>query len=165
MKTLILDHRQLEQKINRLAYQVYEMHYTESSIILAGIAPNGNILAERLQQKLKEISNITVHNIRLEIDKTNPLKGISCKGGENITLENAAIVLVDDVLNTGKTMIYGVKYFLEFPLKSLHTLVLVDRDHKLYPIHADMSGLKLSTNLKEHVSVELQEGNDAVYLR
>lgn len=164
MKTLILDHKQIQQKINRLAYQIYEANYQENEIVIAGIEPNGAVLAERIGNKLSEISSVKVNVAKLKVNKDNPLNSeLICEtGGCDFT--GKSIVLADDVLNSGRTMIYGVKYFLEYPIKQLHTVVLVDRDHKRFPIRADYIGLALSTNLQEHVSVELNENNDAVYL-
>ncbi|MCX7743911.1 MAG: phosphoribosyltransferase family protein [Flavobacteriales bacterium] len=165
MKTLILDTQQIQQKINRLAYQVYEKNYTESTITIAGIAPNGYALAELIAEKLRSISPIQVELIKLTVNKENPLQSeIQSSAGSSAIFDKGIIILVDDVLNTGKTMMYGVKYFLEFPLKKLQTLVLVDRDHKLFPIKADFIGLSLSTNLQEHVNVQISENIMAVYL-
>lgn len=164
MKTLILDHKQIQQKINRLAYQIYEANYQEQEVIIAGIEPNGAVLAERLGAKLAEISGIKVGQAKLKVNKDNPLQSeLTCETG-GCEFTGKSIVLADDVLNSGRTMIYGVKYFLEYPIRQLHTVVLVDRDHKRFPIRADYVGLALSTNLQEHVSVELNEGSDAVYL-
>jgi pyrimidine operon attenuation protein/uracil phosphoribosyltransferase len=164
LKTLILDHHQIQQKLNRLAYQVYEAHYKDAEIIVAGIEPKGASLAIRLAEKLRSISNKKIGLATLKVNKDNPLQSelICEKGGCDFA--GKPVVLVDDVLNTGRTMIYGIKYFLEYPIKQLSTVVLVDRDHKLYPVRADYIGLSLSTNLQEHVEVEMKDGNDAVYL-
>ncbi len=165
MKTLILDNQQILQKINRLAYQVYEDNYTESNLIIAGIAPNGYALAELIAEKLSTISPLQIELIKLTVNKENPLQSeIQSNAGNSANTNNGIIILVDDVLNTGKTMIYGVKYFLEFPIRKLQTLVLIDRDHKLFPIKADFIGLSLSTNLQEHVNVQITANNMAVYL-
>ena len=74
------------------------------------------------------------------------------------------MIVVDDVLNSGRTLIYGVKFFLEVPLKRLTTAVLVNRNHKHFPVKADFKGISLSTSLQEHVSVIFEEGNDRVCL-
>src|SRR6476646_2768367 len=80
--------------------------------------------------------------------------------------ENKVIILVDDVLNSGRTIAYGLGVFLNIPLKKLRSVVLINRSHKNFPVTADFVGLELSTVLKEHVSVVLDENNeeDAVYL-
>ena len=164
MKTLILDNRQIHQKLNRLAYQVFEANYQEDEIIIAGIEPNGALLANRLAKILKEISGKKIGLATLKVNKDNPLQSelICEKGG--CEFAGKSVVLVDDVLNTGRTMIYGVKYFLEYPIKQLSTVILIDRDHKLFPVRADYIGLSLSTSLQEHILVEMKEGADVAYL-
>ena len=164
MKTLILDNQQIHQKLNRLAYQVFEANYQEDEIIIAGIEPNGALLASRLTKILKDISGKKIGLATLKVNKDNPLLSeLVCEKG-GCEFAGKSVVLVDDVLNTGRTMIYGVKYFLEYPIKQLSTVILIDRDHKLFPVRADYIGLSLSTNLQEHVLVEMKEGADAVYL-
>lgn len=164
MKTLILDHQQIQQKLNRLAYQVYEANYLEEEIIIAGIEPKGSMLAQRLSKILKDITGKKIGLAVLKVNKDNPLQSeLVCEKG-GCEFAGKSVVLVDDVLNTGRTMIYGIKYFLEYPIKQLSTVVLVDRDHKLFPVRADYIGLSLSTNLQEHVHVEMKEGADSVYL-
>jgi pyrimidine operon attenuation protein/uracil phosphoribosyltransferase len=165
LKTLILDTQQIRQKINRLAYQVYEDNYTESTLTIAGIAPNGYALAELIAEKLRTISPLQIELVKLTVNKENPLQSkVQSSAGNAEVSGNGVVILVDDVLNTGKTMIYGVKYFLEFPIRKLQTLVLIDRDHKLFPIKADFIGLSLSTNLQEHVNVHISADSMAVYL-
>jgi len=164
VKTLILNHQQIHQKLNRLAYQVYEANYKEDEIIVAGIEPNGALLAQRLADKLKEITGKKIGLATLKVHKSNPLQSeLVCEKG-GCDFAGKSVVLVDDVLNTGRTMIYGIKYFLEYPIKQLHTVVLVDRDHKKFPVRADYIGVSLSTNLQEHVAVELSQTTDSVYL-
>lgn len=164
-KTLVLDNTQIEQRINRIAYELYENNYEEKNIVMAGIAPNGYVLAQRIAKVLQSISPIQVKLAKLEIDKENPFEkapSIDLKPSE---MKNKVIVLVDDVLNSGKTMIYGAKLFLDAPVKRLITVVLVDRNHTRYPVKADFSGISLSTTLQEHISVELgSKSKDAVYL-
>jgi len=165
LKTLILDNQQIQQKINRLAYQVYEENYTESTLTIAGIAPNGYSLAELIAEKLRTISPLQIELVKLTVNKENPLQSeIQSSSGNSANTDKGVIILIDDVLNTGKTMMYGVKYFLEFPIRKMQTLVLVDRDHKQFPIKADFIGLSLSTNLQEHVNVQISSNSMAVYL-
>jgi len=164
-KTLILNSKQIEQKINRIAYEIVENNYTEKEIIIAGISKNGFLLAQRLNAVLKKIASIKTTLIEIVIDKENPLaKEIKISLSEK-ELKNKVVILVDDVLNSGKTLIFGAKPFLVSPLKRLTTVVLVDRGHNRYPIKADFVGLSLSTTLQEHISVELdKKGKEAVYL-
>ncbi|MBE2245980.1 MAG: phosphoribosyltransferase [Candidatus Competibacteraceae bacterium] len=164
MKTLILDNRQIQEKIKRLAFQVYEENYTETEIVLAGIAPNGYHIARQIASLLIEISPIQVHLIQLIVNKENPLQSqIQSDKSESFHLDNLTVIVIDDVLNTGKTMIYGINYLLAYPLKKVQTLVLIDRDHKQFPVLAHYIGMALSTNLQEHVTVILNE-EMAVYL-
>lgn len=164
-KTLVLNSKQIEQKINRIAYQIYENNYNEKEIVIAGIAGSGYILAKRVADVLKSISKIKIVLIEIKVNKENPAGQkikISLTESE---LKNKVIVLIDDVLNSGKTLIFGAKPFLETPVKSLTTAVLVNRGHPRYPIRADFVGLSLSTTLQELITVELdKKGKEAVYL-
>jgi pyrimidine operon attenuation protein/uracil phosphoribosyltransferase len=164
-KTLILNSKQIQQKINRIAYQIYENSYDEKEIIIAGIDGNGYLLASRIVDVLKGISKIKIKLIQIKIDKKDPLgKDIKILLTEK-EMTNKVIVLVDDVLNSGKTLIFGTKPFLSTPIKRLITAVLVDRGHNRYPIKADVVGLSLSTTLQEHITVELKtKGKEVAYL-
>nr|WP_321231004.1 phosphoribosyltransferase family protein [uncultured Psychroserpens sp.] len=153
-KNIILDHQEIQHKIKRIAYQIYECNIDEEEIILAGIEDNGFILAKKLKQVLEKISDITPVLCKVTIDKKNPLNDIKT----SLTKEeysNKSIVLIDDVLNSGSTLIYGVKHFLDVPLKQFKTAVLVNRNHKKYPVKADFKGISLSTSLHEHVEIDL----------
>ena len=162
-KTLVLNKQQLQQKLDRLAWQIYEQNYKEKDIIIAGIANRGVLIAKKIAKKLTEISAIKVKLATIKVDKDNPFyKEIEVDISEK-DYKNKVLILVDDVLNSGKTLMYGAKYFLSVPLKKLSTIVLVDRNHNRFPIKADFVGLSLSTTLKEHISVELEK-NAGVYL-
>lgn len=163
-KTPILTGKQIEQKINRIAYQIYENNYDEKDIIIAGIAPNGYLLAKRIDEVLQKLSPIKTKLIEIVIDKEDPLAADIKISVTDKELKNKVIILVDDVLNSGKTLIFGAKPFLIAPVKRLTTVVLVDRGHNRYPIKADLVGLSLSTTLQEHITVELGKGKEAVYL-
>jgi len=164
-KTLILSNRQIQQRIDRIAYQIYENNYQEKEIIIAGISKNGFVLADRISEKLKEISPIKVKLAEILINKKDPL---SVKVKVNLPekeLKDKVVVVVDDVLESGRTMIYSIDPFLKSSVKQLITVVLVDRAHHSYPIKADFVGISLATTMQEHISVELNGGkNDAVYL-
>lgn len=164
-QTLILTSKQIQQKINRIAYDIYENNYDEKEIIIAGIADNGYFLAKRIADVLKKIAEIEIKLISIKIDKKNPLSEEIKIDLTEKELKNKVIVLVDDVLNSGKTMMFGAKPFLTTPVKRLITAVLVDRGHNRYPIKADFVGLSLSTTLREHITVEIDKaGKEAVYL-
>jgi pyrimidine operon attenuation protein/uracil phosphoribosyltransferase len=163
-KTLILNNKQIEQKINRIAYEIYENNYGEKEIIIAGIVGNGFTLAEKINTVIKKISPIKTKLIEIKINKENPAEKEIKIDLTDKDLKNKVIILVDDVLNSGKTLIFGAKPFLITPVKRLTTAVLVDRGHNRYPIKADFVGLSLSTTLQEHISVELKKGKEAAYL-
>ncbi len=153
---IILDTVQINQKIKRIAYQIYESNSKEKEVIIAGIIGNGYVFAEKLVTTLKEISSLDVVICKVNINKKKPLEEITT----SLTVaeyKNKSLVLVDDVLNSGTTLIYGVKHFLDVPLKRFKTAVLVNRNHKKYPVKADFKGVSLSTSIKEHVQIEFSE--------
>lgn len=151
----ILTHQEIKHKIRRIAYQIYESNVDESEIILAGIADNGYILAKKLKIELSKISDLSPILCKVVIDKKHPRNLIITSIPEK-DYTNKSVVLVDDVLNSGTTLIYGVKHFLNVPLKRFKTAVLVNRNHKKYPVKADFKGISLSTSLNEHVCVNLE---------
>ncbi len=159
----ILNHQEIEHKIRRIAYQIYETFVDEPEIVLAGIASNGFVFAKKLAVELERISTIKISLCEVFINKQNPNIPITTSLSKE-NYENKGVVLVDDVLNSGTTLIYGVKHFLEVPLKKLKTAVLVDRNHKKYPVKADFKGLSLSTSLLEHVQVVFKDKEDHAYL-
>lgn len=149
---IILTQKEIAHKIKRIAYQIYETFADEQEIVIAGIAQNGYIFAQKLAAELKEISDLKVVLCEVNIDKVNPLNAITTSLSPE-AYTNKCLVLADDVLNSGTTLIYGVKHFLEVPLRKFKTAVLVDRNHKQFPVKADFKGLSLSTSLKERVQV------------
>ena len=161
--SIILNQVQISQKIRRIAYQIYETNSSEEEIILAGILGNGFIFAEKLMEVLNEISPLNVILCKVNIDKKNPLN-ISTTSLDVEEYRNKSLVLVDDVLSSGTTLIYGIKHFLNVPLKKFKTAVLVNRNHKKYPVKADFKGISLSTSVKEHIQVEFSEKRTIAYL-
>jgi pyrimidine operon attenuation protein/uracil phosphoribosyltransferase len=162
-QNVILNHQEIEHKTKRIAYQIYETFAEEEEIILAGISSNGYTLAEKINEVLRTVSDLKVTLCEVKIDKLNPFKEITTSISSDI-YSNKAIVLVDDVLNSGTTLIYGVKHFLNVPVKKFKTAVLVDRNHKKYPVKADFKGISLSTSSKEHVHVVFEANNNHAYL-
>jgi pyrimidine operon attenuation protein/uracil phosphoribosyltransferase len=156
LPTQVLDHQEVFHKINRIAWQIYEEHHKHKSIILAGIAVRGYALAALLAVELKKIGELDVLLAKIELDKTNPLNSTAKVSGAGKDFTNKSIVVIDDVLNSGSTLIYGVRFFLDFKVQSIHTVVLVDRSHKRYPVKADFKGLSLSTAMQEHVEVHIE---------
>lgn len=164
-KVLILNHTQIQQKINRMAHQILEDNFDEKEIIVAGVVERGYRLALRIVAVLSKISDIKITVARIELDKDST----KLESAIDIPIsycENKVIILVDDVLNSGKTLAYGLGVFLNIPLKKLRSVVLINRSHKNFPVATDFVGLELSTVLKEHVTVVIGEKDleDAVYL-
>ena len=150
--TIILSNKEIVHKIRRMAYQVYETNVKEKQVIIAGIKENGFFLAKRLKKEVEKISPLEVVLCEVFIDKKKPTNPVETSL-EVSEYKNRSLILVDDVLSTGTTLIYGVKHFLEVPLKQFKTAVLVDRNHKKYPVKADFKGISLSTSLNENVAV------------
>ncbi len=161
---IILNQQEIAYKTRRMAYQIYETFPDETEVVIAGIASNGYVFAQLLATELEKISDITVTLCEVIINKQQPLEPIQTSlPAADYT--NKSLVLVDDVLNSGTTLIYGVKHFLNVPLKKFKTAVLVDRNHKQYPVKADFKGVSLSTSMQEHIIVELQGDNVYAALR
>ncbi|MBA6154587.1 phosphoribosyltransferase family protein [Gelidibacter maritimus] len=163
-KQTILSHQEINHKIRRIAYQIYESNVDGTEVILAGIDSNGYILAEKLKSNLDKISDLKSVLCRVTIDKKNPLTPITTSVAAS-DYKNKSIVLIDDVLNSGSTLIYGVKHFLDVPLQQFKTAVLVNRNHKKFPVKADFKGISLSTSLHEHVEVVLTGKTYEAYLK
>ncbi len=157
-ESIILNNKQITHKIRRIAFQVYENNIDEEEVIIAGIFENGYLFAKKLKIAVQKISSIKVKLCKVNIDKKTPTNPIqtSLKPEEYL---NKSILLVDDVLHSGTTLIYGVKHFLEVPLKQFKTAVLVDRNHKKYPVKADFKGISLSTSINENIAVVFEKGN------
>ncbi len=162
---LILNKQQIQQKIDRIAYQILEDNFDEKEILIAGMLPRGTHIAQRLKDILDEIAPFKSKLLTIDVDRNST--SMNAKLDFDISeCHHKVVILVDDVLNSGKALAYGFGVFLNAPLKKLRTVVLVDRNHKSFPINTDYSGIALSTIIKQHIDVVLnKEGEeDAVYL-
>jgi len=159
----ILNHEQTGNKIRRIAYQIAEVYMDHDQIILAGIVDGGFVLAQRLKEQLAQIGEFDILLCEVRMDKKNPLHPIETSLSTD-QYQNKGIVLCDDVLNSGTTLIYAVRHFLNVPLKKFKTAVLVNRNHKKYPVKADFKGISLSTTMEEHIMVRLEKDNYSVAL-
>lgn len=165
-KIIVLNQTQIRQKVDRMTFQIFEENLEEKELVIAGIVGRGYTLAKRVKEKLEKISPIKVTLMQVTLDKETTY----LKGSTDIPIEKAAnkvVIIADDVLNSGRTLAYGLGVFLSIPLKKLQTMVLIDRSHRIFPVSTDFTGLKLATILKEHVDVILDEPGqeDAVFLR
>jgi pyrimidine operon attenuation protein/uracil phosphoribosyltransferase len=160
----ILDKVNINNATRRIAYQIYESNIELKEIYLVGISSNGVILSNRIGEVLKKISPLKIHQIKLKINKKNPRNNIEISSDIKL-LENKSLVIIDDVLNSGSTLLYSVNSFLSISLKKIQTVVLVNRNHKRFPIKADFKGISLSTSVKEHISVIFgKKENEGVFL-
>jgi pyrimidine operon attenuation protein/uracil phosphoribosyltransferase len=163
-KSLVLNGSQVIQKIKRIAYEIYENNFSEKSIVLAGIDGQGYALAKILEKELKSISPLAVVLVKVSLDKFTPVQSEVTIDVAEKDLKKKCVILIDDVLNSGRTLAYAMKPFLTSEIKKIEVAVLVNRRHTLFPIVPMYTGYELATTLTEHVEVKL--GKDAaVYLR
>lgn len=153
METIVLNKRQIEQKTRRIAHQIIENTFEEKTLFIAGIKGNGVPFAQNVLKIIQALSKQEVLFFEITLDKAHPLNSPVSISIDAKKIAGGTIVLIDDVLNSGKTMQYAVKKLLESPVKSIKTVALIDRKHRRYPIRADYVGLTLSTTLQSHVSV------------
>jgi pyrimidine operon attenuation protein / uracil phosphoribosyltransferase len=163
-KSLILDAPQVKQKIRRMAYEMYEHNFKEKNIVVAGIEGQGYVLAKLLVKELESISPLQATLVKVSLDKSEPQQSEVTLDTDIKSIRKKCIVLVDDVLNTGRTFAYGLKPFLDIEVKKIEIAVLVNRSHALFPVHPQYTGYKLSTTIRDHVEVNLGK-EIAVYLR
>ena len=163
-KTLILDATQVKQKIRRMAFEIYEHNFKEKQIVLAGIEGQGYVLAGLLAKQLESISPVAATLVKIGIDKSAPQQSEVLLDCAIKDIRKKVIILVDDVLNTGRTFAYSLKPFLTIDVKKIEIAVLVNRSHTQFPIYPQYTGYELATSLKEHVEVVLGK-ETAVYLK
>jgi pyrimidine operon attenuation protein/uracil phosphoribosyltransferase len=163
-RTLILDHAQIRQKIRRMAFEICEENFKEKSVIIAGIDGQGYVLAKMIVKELEAISTAEIKLVKVTLDKFAPQQSEVTLDCDSKEVRKKCIVLVDDVLNTGRTLAYGLKPFLNTEVKKIETAVLVNRSHASFPIYPMFTGYELATTIKDHVEVVLGK-ESAVYLK
>ena len=149
-----------------MAFEIYEHNIREKTIILAGIDGQGYVLAKLLLKELEGIADadVEVKLVKVTLDKLSPRQSDVALDCDIKELKKKCIILVDDVLNTGRTFAYGLKPFLDIEVKKIETAVLVNRSHTLFPIYPQYTGYELATTIKDHVEVTLRKEETAVYL-
>ena len=158
MKNIILNQNKIKKIVRRLAYQILESNINSTEIILIGIHQNGYNLSKIIFKELKAITKIKTELFFVKINKKSPLKNIVFEC-EKEYFKNKSIVLIDDVLNTGKTLIYCTKSLLDVELNSFKTVVLIDRNHKKFPIKVDYKGISVSTSIADHIELIFEKNN------
>ncbi len=159
----ILSHEKIEQKTIRIAYEIVENNFQEDELILIGIRENGYQWAQQLGDIIKEIGEMSIEVGTISMNKDQPVQEEVVLDNELSELSDKVIILIDDVTNTGRTLMYALKPFLQILPRKLLTAVLVDRQHKSFPVSPDYVGLSLATTMQEHITVELGE-EPAAYL-
>ena len=156
MKNYILTQQVAEKKLRRMAYEILENNAGEQQLILAGIRESGSVIARAIQQQLQEISGdlLKTRLISISLDKKNPG---TVTLSESLSFDDQVIIVIDDVANSGRTLLYAMKPFLAFHPRKIESLVLVERTHKAFPVQPDYTGLSLSTTLQEHIYVEVED--------
>lgn len=150
MKIALLSAAQIEQKLKRMAYEILEQNEGQQDIVLVGIKQGGAIMAENLAAILKEICKQNIEVISLSVNKRSPLEDDISIG---LPLDGKSVILVDDVANSGKTLLYALRPILRYEPSKIKVLVLVDRKHKSYPITPDIIGHSVSTTLQDRIVV------------
>ena len=162
--SIILDNESVNKKIDRITHQIIEENFNEKELIIIGISKNGFLLAEKITKLLNQLNkSLKVELTELHINKNNPIKN-SIEIIPNLSCDNKKVILIDDVLNSGRTLMHAAAYVINLGIKKMNTIVLVDRRHRLFPIKADWVGLTLSTTIQEHIRVDFKKGNILVYL-
>jgi pyrimidine operon attenuation protein / uracil phosphoribosyltransferase len=154
MKNYFLTKEQAEMKIQRMAYEISEQNADKPSLVLAGIKEQGVIIANKLKTFLEPLYTKPITVIEVRLDKKHP---VEIKLSEEADFSQAGIILIDDVANSGKTMLYALQPFLKYYPHQIQTLALVERTHKRYPVHLDYVGMSLATTFQEHIFVELDQ--------
>ena len=164
VSTLVLDTVKVKQKIRRIAFEIFENNFKEKVIVLAGIDGQGFSLAKIIAAELGKISPLEIRIVKVSLDKLSPQQSEVMLDAETKDIRKKCIVLVDDVLNTGRTLAYGMKPFLDIDIKKIEVAVLVNRSNTLFPITPTYTGYELATTLTDHVEVVLGK-NASVYLK
>ncbi len=155
-KNYILSPEVAAKKLKRMAFEILENNFGETGFILAGIRESGTVIAKTIQQLLKEIAgSVNTELITVTLDKKNPRE---VTVSPETDFQNRVIILIDDVSNSGKTLLYAIKPFLDSSPKKIQTLVLVERSYNAFPVKPDYVGLSVATTLQEHIYVEVEDG-------
>lgn len=146
-----------------MAYEIYEQNHELNEIVLVGVAENGQKISSILKREIEAISSIKVHIAALNVEKDAPVQP-QVEFSDFPKIEQFTMVLVDDVMNSGRTMIYALDPFLKMGAKKIQTAVLVNRSHKRFPISVDYKGLELATTIQEHIQVNLTDSDFSAHL-
>lgn len=160
----ILDREAIQSKIKRIAFQILENNYQEENLYIIGIEGGGSILANKICEELKNISDIKAKSLSITIDKSSPAVSDVTINDSIENSEKSVALLVDDVLNSGKTVFYALKPLMNLNLKKIETAFLVNRAHRSFPITANYTGIEIATTIQEHINFNWSDDGFGVYL-
>lgn len=152
---IILEHEQIIRTIKRIAYQIYEQHVENTELIIAGIEEQGYFLATKIADELKQISPLNIVLASVSIDKEAPTEATTQISLDTAAIAGKSVVVVDDVLNTARTMVYAIYPFFKSGAATITTAVLADRNHKKFPVAANFTGISLATTLQQHITFDV----------
>ncbi|GAB4449067.1 MAG: phosphoribosyltransferase domain-containing protein [Bacteroidia bacterium] len=164
-KKLLLNEQDIELKIQRLSYEVAERYFDKKELYIFGIKEQGYKLAERIIKELQTLSDCKLYLHSISVNKQNPIGSIHTDIQNLNQLKNKDILIIDDVLNSGKTLFYALQPFIQVPIASLKVLVLVNRSHQQFPVYPEFVGTTLSTTYQNHIEADLKNKKQSkVYL-
>ena len=152
---LILNNAEIGKKLTRMALQIYERNTDIKEIVVAGLSGNGWFLAGKLADELAQLSNLTILRMEVTVEKGNPSEKTTKVHADISKAQGKRVIVVDDVLNTGRTLVYGLSPFISARAASISTAVLADRNHRNFPVSADIVGISLATTVHEHIELSL----------
>lgn len=152
---MILDKETAQRKLRRMALEISEKNYDKNLLLLIGIKSNGIFIAKKIAEYLKESFTGTVELLEMTVNKKNPIE-ISLD--KQVEFNGKSIILIDDVANSGRVMLYALKPLIEQLPAQIETLVLVERTHKKFPIDVNYVGLSIATTKNENIVVDVKDG-------
>jgi len=162
--TLILNTHDVLRKIRRIAFEMKERYYTQKNLTIISVAGQGTKVAQAIIEELKNTWNVEITSLTATVNKRNPERQNLNIQGDVTKVSGSSCIVIDDVINSGRTLMYVCSKIMELQPQEMSTAVIIDRFHRTYPIKADFVGLTLSTNLKENVSLKNENGSFSVWL-
>lgn len=154
-KNLIFNNKDIHNKIKRISLEVYEEVFNDKKLTVFGISKNGYEIAKKIKNFLEEYTNLEINIYKIDILKRD--KSDEIKIEEKYEINNSTVLLVDDVMQSGKTLQFVISNLIKFNPSKIKTSVIVNRDQTLFPVKVDFSGVKLSTSVNEHVNFIVDE--------
>ncbi|MDX1905854.1 MAG: phosphoribosyltransferase family protein [Bacteroidia bacterium] len=161
-KVKILDTWDIQARLMRMAYEIYEAYFLETELVVIGIDTRGGMLARHLADNLQKISPLHIVRVDCRLDpEPDGTLGIDI-GADVELLRGKNLIVVDDVMYTGRTLMNVLAILLHTGPRSIRTAILIDRGHRLMPVHPDVVGIELATTLQQHVSVEIDPDGEGI---